>query len=246
MRTPDDCRTLVIIPAYNEEQSLEAVIGKVRAHVPSADIAVINDGSLDGTGSIAERLGVIALHLPHNVGIGAAEQTGFIYALRSGYGTVVRNDADGQHNPAEIPELMDALARTGADMVIGSRYVENRGYVTPPLRRAGIALLAAITGLICRQRLTDPTSGFRAFNARAIRLCAEYYPHDYPEPESVVLFVRSGLRVAEIPVTMNPRYGGKSSIRLVDSLYYMVKVLLAIMVGLLRRPPRLPSQDPPK
>jgi len=241
LSTRADRNTLVIIPAYNEEQSLEAVIGKVRAHVPSADIAVINDGSRDGTGSIAERLGVTALHLPHNVGIGAAEQTGFIYALRSGYSTVVRNDADGQHNPAEIPELLDALARTGADMVIGSRYLENRGYVTPRLRRAGIAVLATIAGLICRQRLTDPTSGFRAFNYRAIRLCAEYYPHDYPEPESVVLFVRAGLRVAEIPVTMNPRYGGKSSIRLSDSLYYMIKVLLAIMVGLLRRPPILPS-----
>lgn len=237
----DEGRTLVIIPAYNEEESLGGVISRVRASLPGADIAVINDGSEDSTGSVAERLGVVALHLPHNLGIAAAEQTGFLYALRSGYTTVVRNDADGQHNPAEIPELLAALAGTAADVVIGSRYLEDRGYVTPRLRRMGIFILAALTSLICRQRLTDPTSGFRAFNQRAIRLCAEHYPHDYPEPESVVLFVRTGLRVAEIPVTMNPRYGGQSSIRVVDSVYYMIKVLLAIMVGLLRKPPVLPS-----
>lgn len=241
MSIRDQGRTLVIIPAYNEEESLAGVIRRVQTAVPCGDIAVINDGSLDRTGSIAERLGVVVLHLPCHLGIGAAEQTGFIYALRRGYSTVVRNDADGQHDPDEIPELLAALARTGADVVIGSRYLEDRGYVTPRLRRIGIAILAALTGVICRQRLTDPTSGFRAFGQRAIRLAAEHYPHDFPEPESVVLFVRAGLRVAEIPVTMNPRYGGRSSIRLIDSVYYMAKVLLAILIGLLRRPPTPPS-----
>lgn len=241
MSIPDQGRTLVIIPAYNEEETLAGVIRRVRSSVPYADIAVINDGSLDRTGSIAERLGVVVLHLPHNLGIGAAEQTGFIYALRRGYCAVVRNDADGQHDPAEIPELLAALSRAGADVVIGSRYLEDRGYVTPRLRRLGIAILAALTSVICRQRLTDPTSGFRAFGQRAIRLCGEHYPHDFPEPESIVLFVRAGLRLVEIPVTMNPRYGGQSSIHLVDSVYYMIKVLLAIMIGLLRKRPTLPS-----
>ncbi len=243
MSTRGEGRTLVIIPAYNEEESLERVICRVRTSVPAADIVVINDGSDDSTGSVAEGLGVVALHLPNNLGIAGAEQTGFLYALRSGYGRVVRNDADGQHNPAEIPELLAALLRTGADVVIGSRYLEERGYITPRLRRMGIVILAAVTSLICRQRFTDPTSGFRAFNQRAIRLCADHYPHDYPEPESVVLFVRAGLRVAEIPVTMNPRYGGQSSIHLLDSAYYMFKVLLAIMVGLLRKPPTLTPED---
>ena len=235
-------RLLVIIPAYNEEESLEHVVNSVRASVPQADIAVINDGSRDGTGAIAERLGVIALHLPHNVGIGAAVQTGFLYALRFGYDVAVQNDGDGQHNPAEIPQLLQALQESGADVVIGSRYLEDRGYVTPWARRLGIVLLAQIISLVCRQRFTDTTAGFRAFNRRAIRLCAALYPHDYPEPESVVLFVRAGLRVRELPVTMNPRYGGQSSIRALDSLFYMIKVLLAIFVGLLRAAPQTPPE----
>jgi glycosyltransferase involved in cell wall biosynthesis len=237
-------RTLVVIPAYNEEASLERVVRAVRASVPGADIAVVNDGSRDGTGAIVERLGVVGLHLPHNVGIGAAEQTGFRYAERFGYDVVVRNDGDGQHDPAEIPQLLEAMERAGADVVIGSRYLEARGYVTPRLRKAGIVILARVIGLVSGWRCTDPTSGFRAFNHRAIRLCAALYPHDYPEPESVVLFVRAGLRVREIPVTMNPRWGGQSSIRLLDSAYYMIKVLLAIFVGLLREAPRLPAARP--
>ena len=236
-------KTLVIIPAYNEEASLERVVRAVRASVPGADIAVVNDGSRDGTGAIVERLGVVGLHLPHNMGIGAAEQTGFRYAQRFGYDVVVRNDGDGQHDPVEIPRLLDALARPSTDVVIGSRYLEERGYVTPRLRRLGIEILAGVITLVSGWRATDPTSGFRAFGPRAIRLCASVYPHDYPEPESVVLFVRAGLRVREIPVTMNPRWAGQSSIRVLDSAYYMFKVLLAILVDPLRAAPRLPP-DP--
>ncbi len=237
-------RVLVIIPAYNEEASLAHVIERVRACMPGTDIAVVNDGSRDATAAIVDRLGIVALHLPHHVGIGAAEQTGFRYALRFGYDVVIRNDGDGQHDPAEIPQLLDALARTDADVVIGSRYLEDRGYLTPRLRRLGIVILAGVIGLVGRGRVTDPTSGFRAFNRRAIRLCAALYPHDYPEPESVVLFARAGLRVREIPVTMNPRYGGQSSIRPLASAYYMLKVLLAIGVGRLRAAPRIPPEGP--
>jgi glycosyltransferase involved in cell wall biosynthesis len=236
-------RVLVVIPAYNEAKSLERVVAGVRASVPGADVAVVNDGSRDGTAAIVDRLGVVALHLPHNLGTGAAEQTGFRYALRFGYDTVVRNDGDGQHDPAEIPELVAVLEAGGADVVIGSRYLEDRGYVTPRLRRLGIRLLAAVISLACGRRLSDPTSGFRAFGPRATRLCAAIYPRDYPEPESIVLFVRAGLRVREVPVTMNPRYGGQSSIGTARSAYYMIKVLLAVVVGLVRGAPEIPPES---
>jgi glycosyltransferase involved in cell wall biosynthesis len=236
-------KVLVIIPAYNEAESLARVVESVRASVPGADVAVIDDGSRDGTGALADRLDVIALHLPHNLGTGAAEQTGLRYAVRFGYTTVVRSDGDGQHPPAAIAELVAALEGSDADLVIGSRYMEDRGYVTPRWRRLGIGVLSAAISLACRRRFTDPTSGFRAFGARAVRLGAALYPSDYPEPESIVLFVRSGLRVREVPVSMSPRDGGRSSIGRVRSAYYMVKVLLAVVVWLLRAAPAVPPDS---
>ncbi len=232
-------KTLVIIPALNEEASIARVIGLIRQHVPWADVAVINDGSSDRTGAIAEACGAVVLHLPHNVGIGAAMQTGFMFARQGGYEIAVQNDGDGQHDPAEIPLLVRSLLESGADVVIGSRYIEDRGYITPPARRFGIILLARVIALATRQPCTDPTSGFRASNRRAIQLCAGFYPHDYPEPEAVVLLHRAGLRLREIPVTMNPRYGGKSSITPLKSGLYMVKVLLAILLDLIRTAPRV-------
>lgn len=227
-------KTLVIIPALNEQDSIAHVIELIRQYAPWADIAVINDGSNDHTGAIAESCGAIVLHLPHNVGIGAAVQTGFLYAQRYGYEITVQNDGDGQHDPREIPLLAQELISSGADLVIGSRYIEDRGYITPMPRKIGIVILAKIISWITRQRFTDPTSGFRASNRRTIQLCAYAYPHDYPEPEAVVLLHRAGLKLREIPVTMNPRYGGKSSITPFKSGIYMFKVLLAIFVGLLR------------
>jgi glycosyltransferase involved in cell wall biosynthesis len=229
-------KTLVIIPAFNEEDSIAHVIGLIREHAPWVDIAVINDGSADHTGEIAEANSAIVLHLPHNVGIGAAVQTGLIFAARGGYQVAVQNDGDGQHDPHEIPLLVSDLLESGADLVIGSRYIEDRGYITPAARRFGQEILARVISLVTRQHFTDPTSGFRAFNRRTIRLCAEFYPHDYPEPESVVLLHRAGLRLREIPVTMNARSGGTSSITPLKSGLYMVKVLLAILIDLLRVP----------
>jgi len=237
-------KTLVIIPALNEEASIAYVIGLIREHAAWADVAVINDGSTDRTGAIAEDCGAIVLHLPHNVGIGAAVQTGMIFAARCGYEVAVQNDGDGQHDPREIPLLVRDLLDSGADLVIGSRYIEDRGYITPPIRRFGIVVLARVISWVTRQRFTDPTSGFRASSRRAIQLCARVYPHDYPEPEAVVLLHRAGLRLREIPVTMNPRYGGKSSITPFKSGLYMVKVLLAIAIDLLRRAPTLEDQAP--
>lgn len=227
-------KTLVIIPALNEEDSIAHVIGLIHHHAPWADVAVINDGSTDRTQAIAESCGAVVLPMPYNVGIGAAVQTGMMYAARNGYQVAVQNDGDGQHSPAEIPLIVSELLKGEADIVIGSRYIEDRGYVTPAARRIGIVILARIISWIIRQRTTDPTSGFRASNRRAIEFCAENYPHDYPEPEAVVILHRAGLRVCEIPVTMNPRYGGQSSITPLKSGYYMVKVIMAILIGLLR------------
>lgn len=227
-------KTLVIIPALNEEKSIGKVLGQIREHAPWADVAVINDGSTDHTGEIARSCGAVVLSMPYNVGIGAAVQAGFQYAALHGYAVAVQNDGDGQHSPAEIPELVMALHSSGADVVIGSRYIEDRGYITPKMRRIGIVILSAIISRIVRWHATDPTSGFRASNRRTIEVCAQDYPHDYPEPEAVVLLHRRGLTVREIPVTMNPRDGGQSSITPFKSGIYMLKVILAILIGLLR------------
>ncbi|MBE2272580.1 MAG: glycosyltransferase family 2 protein [Anaerolinea sp.] len=227
-------KTLVIIPALNEADSIAHVIGLIRQHASWADIAVINDGSTDATGALAASCGAVVLNMPYNVGIGAAVQTGFLYAAQNGYEVTVQNDGDGQHAPQEIPLLVSALVESGCDLVIGSRYIEDRGYITPIPRKVGIVILARIISWITRQRFTDPTSGFRASSARTIKLCARTYPHDYPEPEAVVLLHRAGLKLREIPVTMNPRYGGRSSITPLRSGVYMLKVILAILIGLLR------------
>ena len=238
----DAPRVLVVIPAYNEAPSLECVIRGVRAAAPGASVVVVDDGSVDETSTIAERLGAIVLHLSHNMGIGVAEQTGLQYALRFGYDLVVRVDGDGQHEPTDVPRLVETLRGTGADVVIGSRFLTPGGYRTSRPRRLGSTLLAVAVRGACGAAITDPTSGFRAFGPRAIRLCARLHPFDYPEPESAVLLVRAGLHVRELPVTMHPRRNGRSSISAVRSLHYMVKVLLAIGVGVLRRVPRVPPE----
>ena len=232
-------RLLVIIPAYNEEDSLGRVIRRVRETVPVADIVVINDGSTDATPDIAEGYGATVINLPYNLGIGSAMQTGFIFARDRHYDVAFQVDGDGQHDPSEILELLDALQTADADVVLGSRYIEDRGYITPWLRRLGIMILSTLISIIVGQRITDPTSGFRALNRRAIFFCSNDYPFDYPEPEAVVMFKLAGLKVKEIPATMNPRYGGQSSITPLRSGYYMVKVIMAILIGLLRQRPRI-------
>jgi glycosyltransferase involved in cell wall biosynthesis len=238
-------RTLVIIPAYNEADSITSVVTNIRRHVPWADIAVINDGSTDATGPLAEAAGAAVLYLPHNVGIGASVQTGCLYAERAGYEVIVRSDGDGQHTPEDIARLLRALGEQNADVVIGSRYLEQRGYNGSAARRAGSLLLAGLIGAIIGQRVTDPTSGFTAANRRALRLCARAYPHDYPEPEAIVTLHRAGLSIVEIPVTMRPRQGGRSSITSLHSAYYMAKVTLAILIGLLRPAPSVPDDPQP-
>jgi glycosyltransferase involved in cell wall biosynthesis len=227
-------RTLIIIPALNEADSIAYVIGQIREHAPWADIVVINDGSVDRTGPIAEAQGATVLNMPYNVGIGAAVQTGFKFAALNNYDVAVQTDGDGQHPPSEIPGLVQALMQGDADMVMGSRFLEDKGWRGSAARRAGQVVLARIIALVTGSPCTDPTSGFRASNRRTILQCARDYPHDYPEPEAVVTLQRAGLRVREIPVHMAERYGGVSSITLLRSPYYMIKVILAILIGLVR------------
>ena len=230
-------KILIIIPALNEEASIARVVESVRQQIPHADVLVMNDGSSDATGSRAEAAGAMVLHMPYNVGIGASVQAGFQFADMRGYDVVVRNDGDGQHDAAEINRMLAALAAGEADLVIGSRYIEDRGYVASPMRRLGSIILSNLISTIVGQRVTDPTSGFIVCNRHAIKLCAELYPHDYPEPESIVLLHRAGIRLLEMPVTMQPRMGGQSSITTLRSAYYMFKVILAILVDLLRPAP---------
>ena len=227
-------RTLIIIPALNEEESVARVIDSVRQQIPHADVLVVNDGSSDATGKCAEAAGAMVLHMPYNVGIGASVQAGFQFAAKQDYDIVVRNDGDGQHDAAEITRMLAILASGEADIVIGSRYIENRGYVGSPMRRIGSLILANLISAIVKQRITDPTSGFIVCNRHAIQLCAQLYPHDYPEPESIVLLHRAGIKLREMAVTMQPRIAGQSSITTLRSAYYMLKVILAILVDLLR------------
>ncbi len=230
-------KTLVIIPALNEEDSIAAVVGRVRQQLPYADVLVVNDGSTDNTASVASEAGAIVLQLPYNVGIGASMQTGFLFADMQGYEIAIRSDGDGQHAARDIPMLLAELEKGEADLIIGSRYLEKGGYVASTARRAGSLILANLISGIIRQRMTDPTSGFIVCNRRAIKSCAQVYPHDYPEPESIVILHRAGIRLREVPVKMEARMAGQSSITALRSIYYMIKVILAILIGLLRPAP---------
>jgi glycosyltransferase involved in cell wall biosynthesis len=239
-------KLLVIIPAYNEQESVRRVIKRVRQSVPQADILVVDDGSSDGTAVVAMEEGVFVASLLHNLGIGAAVQTGYIFAFEKGYDVAVRVDGDGQHDPAEIPRLMSALWEGDADVVVGSRFLTDQGFQTSFARRLGIVILARLIALVTGQSVTDPTSGFLAAGHDATRFFAKEYPHDYPEPEGRVLLRRAGFKVKEVPVSMSPRLGGRSSITTVRSFYYMAKVTLAILIGLLRKPPQRSREDDAK
>jgi glycosyltransferase involved in cell wall biosynthesis len=227
-------RVLVVIPAYNESGSIAGVIDAVARTDPAWDILVVNDCSTDATGSIAESAGVAVINNCSNLGIGGAVQTGFRYALVNGYATVVQVDGDGQHAAADMPALLDALAGGGADVVIGSRFCGRGSFRSTVPRQAGIRLLGAACRVLTGGSVRDVTSGFRAYNRRAVTVLAANYPSDYPEPESLVLFHKTGLLVREVGVSMQPRRTGVSSIRGCTSAYYVVKVLCALLLYSLR------------
>jgi glycosyltransferase involved in cell wall biosynthesis len=228
---------LAVVPAYNEAASIAPVVNSLRARAPQFDVIVIDDGSTDDTASRAAAAGASVIKLPFNLGIGGAVQTGFIYALEHDYDFMAQVDGDGQHEPAELVKLVDAIkADPTLDMVCGSRFLsDDRKYPAPISRRTGIHLFAFTLSKILRQRVTDPTSGFRLYNRRAIALFARDYPHDYPEVEAVLLLYSSRLSMVEVPVHMHLRHSGQSSINKRRSFYYMVKVSLALLIGLLRR-----------
>jgi glycosyltransferase involved in cell wall biosynthesis len=228
-------RRIAIVPAYNEEHTVGRVIDEIRTFDPGFAIVVVDDGSTDRTRVVAERVGVQVLRLPFNLGIGGAVQTGYQYALDNGFDLAVQVDGDGQHNPQEIARLVGPILAGKADMVVGTRFAEGGGYRGTRLRRVGIRLFAGLVSLMVGQRVTDTTSGFRAVNRKAIRLFAADYPHDYPEVEATVLLARHRLRMVEVPVVMRIRVTGNSSITALRSVYYMVKVLLALFIGLFRR-----------
>ncbi|MBX5468830.1 MAG: glycosyltransferase family 2 protein [Thermoleophilaceae bacterium] len=240
-------RHLAIVPALNEEHTIASVVESLRRDAPSFDILVVDDGSSDDTFGRAESAGAYVLRHPFNLGIGGAVQSGFTYAAENGYEYMVQVDGDGQHDPKEIRKLMERMesGQGRIDMVCGSRFLVPNGYEAPRARRAGIWIFSRLLSLIVGQRVTDPTSGFRLFNRRAIELFARDYPHDYPEVEAVLMLHFHRLRMCEVPVRMYQRGGGVSSISTGKSAYYMVKVMLAIVVGLLRaRPVVDPGDDP--
>lgn len=230
-------KILVIIPAYNEADTVGRVIEKTRQSLPSADILVVNDGSTDSTSAISKQRGAIVLDLSYNLGIGGAMQTGYKFADRMGYDIAVQCDADGQHHPAQIKKLIETLTNDGVDMVLGSRYLRKKRFRSFVFRRVGVLIFSKVLSLIVGQRLTDPTSGFRAVNRELIKSFSTFYPGDYPEPEALVLLHREGFTMKEISVNMSSRKGGNSSITGWRSIYYMVKVLLAIFIDLCRKIP---------
>jgi glycosyltransferase involved in cell wall biosynthesis len=235
-------RTLAIVPAYNEQDSIATVLEEIRTAEPDLHVVVVNDASIDGTAAVAERAGATVLNLPFNLGIGGAMQTGYQYALEHGFELAIQVDGDGQHDPREIGRVLEPILDGRADLVVGTRFVEGGGYRGTRLRRVGIHFFAAIVSLMVRQRVSDTTSGFRAVNRKTLRLFAAQYPSDYPEVESIVLLSRHGLRMLEVPVQMRVRETGSSSITALRSIYYMVKVLLALFIGLFRRYPS-PSEE---
>jgi glycosyltransferase involved in cell wall biosynthesis len=235
---PTDARYLAVVPAYNEANTLLSVIASIRASAPAFDVLVVDDGSTDRTGDIAEQAGAALLRHPFNLGIGGAVQAGFEYARREGYDYMAQVDGDGQHRADEIDTLIRVMQDDPTvDMVCGSRFLTDNGYPAPVSRRTGIHIFAFLLSRIVGQRVSDPTSGFRLYNRRAIGLFARDYPHDYPEVEAVLMVHWHRLRMREVPVRMMQRGGGVSSIRSGKSVYYMIKVLLAIFIGLARARP---------
>lgn len=240
-------RNLAIVPAFNEAEAIAATVAAIHERAPDFDVLVVDDGSIDATAERARGAGVEVLRMPFNLGIGGAMQSGYLYALERGYEVAVQVDGDGQHDPSHIHDLLDRLhSDPELNMVTGSRFLDTdgEGYRSSALRRLGIRVFSSVVSLITGQHVTDPTSGFRMTNRRGIELFAHDYPHDYPEVEAILLMHAHRLSSCEIPVRMRPRLTGESAISSTQSVYYMVKVLLAVFVGLFRRRPTIEPKKP--
>jgi glycosyltransferase involved in cell wall biosynthesis len=239
-------KLLAIVPAYNEAGAIGSTVADIRLHAPEFDVLVVDDGSTDDTASVADAEGAQVIRHPFNLGIGGAVQSGYQYALENGYDVAVQVDGDGQHDARHIAELLGQLrAQPDLNLVTGSRFLaeDGHGYRSSVSRRLGIRLFSGVLSAVCGRRITDPTSGFRMTDRRGIELFARDYPHDYPEVEAVLMCHAHRLYAVEVPVRMRARQTGRSSIGSTQSAYYMVKVLLAVFVGLLRARPSVQAGD---
>ena len=228
-------RICIIVPAFNEAGSLPEVLQLIAGYCPQAHVVVVNDASVDKTREVALEAGVTVLDLPINLGIGGAMQAGFKYAVRHDFDIAMQVDGDGQHDPKFIPDLIAVLESGVADMVIGSRFLKRVGYTSSLIRLFGIRLFAYLIGLVTDRRIFDSTSGYRAYNRSALEFAARYYPSDFPEPESIVTFLRNGFRLKEIPVAMKKRSSGRSSVRPFKGTYFVLSNSIAILMSALKR-----------
>lgn len=232
----DGSKVLVLIPAFNEQKNIAAVVAGIRGAAPGLDILVIDDGSTDATPALAKDSGAVVISMPFNVGYGAALKTGFKYAARNGYEYLIHMDADGQHDPKSIPALLSEIQKGQADVVIGSRFLANAGYPLTLPKRIGIKIFKAIARSVIKQPVTDPTSGFQALDRKAFQFFSKNYPSDYPDADVIIDAYLSGLRIREIPVFIYPRAFGKSMHSGLKPSYYVFKMFLSILVTLLRKP----------
>jgi glycosyltransferase involved in cell wall biosynthesis len=239
-------KLLAIVPAYNEAGAIASTVNEIRRHAPAFDVIVVDDGSTDETSHLAAVAGARVVRHPFNLGIGGAVQSGYQFALERGYDVAVQVDGDGQHDPRHIPMLLTHLRENPEiNMVTGSRFLSRNGegYRSSASRRLGIRVFAGVLSLVTRRKVTDPTSGFRMTDRRGIELFARDYPHDYPEVEALLMVHAHRLASCELPVNMRERRTGRSSIGSTQSAYYMIKVLLAVLVGLLRARPQIAAGD---
>jgi len=228
----------VIVPAYNEESAIANVVNDINLLQAGdnfhLDVVVVNDCSKDQTAKIVKKLNCILLDLPVNLGIGGAVQTGFKYAYINSYDYAIQVDGDGQHPPAEIPKLLNHICKTNVDIVIGSRFLDKKGFMSTFFRRIGIIYFKYLIKFFTGNTITDSTSGFRIINRKILNIVKDNYPDEYPEPESIILYSWHNFTIAEVPVVMLERQGGQSSIRAFTSLYYMLKVSIAIFFTYIR------------
>lgn len=235
--TPKE-KILVLIPAFNEADRIKAVIEGVKRCLPEADILVVNDGSGDRTAETSIQAGAAVVNLPFNLGVGAALQAGYKFAVKRNYQYLIQLDADGQHDPACLPSFLQAIQTSGSDLIIGSRFLSGEHYPGSPVRTIGIRFFGWLTSVLTGQRITDPTSGYRAIKRPVLEFCTrEFYSFDYPDADFLLTLHRAGFKMREIPVTMRERTGGQSQHRGLGPFRYIFKTMLSIFVNLLRKRP---------
>lgn len=228
-------KKLVIIPAFNEAGNLEKTVNDIKENAPEFDYVIVNDCSTDDTLELCRKKGYNYLNLPINLGIGGAVQTGYRYAYYHGYDLAVQFDGDGQHGASFLNQMEKTMMDTDSDMVIGSRFIDKEGFQSSTLRRIGIKYFTILIRILTGKTITDPTSGMRMINRKLLKKFTDEYPKDYPEPESVVTILSEKYKVTEIPVIMNAREEGKSSISIKSGIYYMIKVSFAIIIARMKK-----------